>query len=709
MKLIIAEKPSVARSIAEAVGANQSRDGFFEGGGYFVTFAFGHLFRLFEASDYDPRFASWSLDNLPVIPSPFKYQINDDAGVKKQFATMKRLAADPGVTTIINACDSDREGSLIFAEIFQALETKKQAQRLWVSSHTPEDLNEGFKNIRSGVQDAPLTAAGYARQWTDWLLGINFTRATTKKISADGKILNVGRVILPTLGLIYKREQEIKNFKPIKYYVLTATFAAAPGTYNGVFFQDESKDKFDSPDFLETIRKAVISQPGTIISCKTTRETEGPGKLFNLTDLQGHITSKFKGWTADKVLKIAQELYESKYITYPRTSSRYLDDSQKEPTKKVLEALKNLPAGILPPQMPVVWHDRKSVFDSSKVDSHPALMPTYILPNFARPTPDQNTVYIEILKRFVAQFSPLAEYEKTEAITLVKTFKFWTRARILITPGWMLLYQKDDVVEEDPKDDDAAQATLDFPLREKLSVTTKDAKTEGKETKPPQRYTVKTLLAAMQNCGREVEDESQILKGYAIGTAATRADCLKKLEKVEYVTMKGKSFFITTLGNGLIESFPIREMIEPDFTGRLEKQLKEVEQGTLPQETVMTAARQITTDGIGRIKGTTVQIQREIKSLGKCPLCGRDVVETPKAFSCTGYRDGSNPCKFALWKEDHWLGLFGKHMTATAAKGFLAGRAVTIKGMKSKAGKVFDGKIKMELDSEKRIHFTFDK
>jgi DNA topoisomerase-3 len=516
-------------------------------------------------------------------------------------------------------------------------------------------------------------------------------------------MLNIGRVILPTVNLIYLRDMEIKNFIPKKYHTLTATFAAAEGTYTGLYQVQASQTRFNDPKDLDTVITAVKGQPGTITSCTTTREIKGPGKLFNLTDLQGHITSQYEGWTADKVLQCAQALYEDKYITYPRTSSRYLDESQKEPSKRVLEALKTSGQGLIPPQISLLWHDHKSVFDSSKVDSHPALMPTYLVPSLSGISPDEKIIYIEIVKRFLAQFAPMAEYDQTEAITRVKVHDFRTRARVRVSPGWQLLYQEQATLldEDDKKEDDEDLTRLNFPLREKLAVVATDLQTAGKDTKPPKKYTVKSLLAVMQNCGREVEDETQILKGYSIGTAATRADALKKIEKIGYVVIKGKSYSVTALGISLIEIYPIREMLEPDFTGRLEKQLKDIEQGTLPQAAFMAVAKEITILGIDKFKATSGSVHREVKSLGKCPECGREIIETPKAFSCVGYQDKVNQCKFALWKEDAWFKSLGKKITATTAKGLLSGRAVLVKGMKSKAGKVFDAKVKLTKDGER--------
>jgi len=708
LKLIIAEKPSVARTIADTLGASARRDGYFEGNGYFVTYAFGHVFTLFDAKDYDPKYSSWSLETLPILPRPMRYKPQEDRGVKAQIAVFKKLAGDPAVSEIINACDSDREGSLIFAEIYEALGVKKPTSRLWVSSHTPEDLAAGFRRIRSGDQDRPLTDAGYGRQWIDWLIGINYTIAATKKFSAGAQsaVLPVGRVILPTLGLIYKREQEIKRFTPRKYFVLSANFKTASGSYVGLLLKDDKGTQFDAAAFPAGVAAAVKGAAAVVTSCNTEKVVEGPGRLLNLTDLQGHITSRFKGWGADKVLRVAQDLYELKHITYPRTASRYLDDSLKESAKKVFEAIKQLPTDVLSRSVSLSWHERKSLFDSSKVDSHPALMPTHILPDMQRLSSDERTVYVEIVRRFAAQFAPEAEYEKTVAVTKAKEFNFITKAKSLIVPGWTSLFDQAEEKEDEQGED--AEAALSFRLSVGLKSTVAAATVEAKETKPPARYTIKTLLAAMQSCGREVEDEKQILKGYTIGTAATRAEAIKKIERAEYVILKGKSFFITQKGSSLIEVFPIREMIEPDFTGRLEKKLKDIELGLSGRDQLMDEARELVAAGVEWIRGTFGEVRKEEKTVGACPVCGRPVNETPRAFTCSAQKAPLNPCSFVLWKEDRWFGSMGKKITATFAKGLIAGRVVKVKGFKSsKTNRVFDAGVKMVRDGE-RWKFIFD-
>jgi DNA topoisomerase-3 len=401
-----------------------------------------------------------------------------------------------------------------------------------------------------------------------------------------------------------------------------------------------------------------------------------------------------------------QALYEGKHITYPRTASRYLDESQKEPSRRVLEALKGSNQALIPPEIALVWHDKKSVFDSSKVDSHPALMPTYLIPDLVTLSPDEKIVYIEIVKRFCAQFAPAAEYNFMQAITEVEGFQFRTRARTLAVSGWQALYQDKPAVDD--KDEDEEESTLGFTLAEGMTSTVKDLKTKNKETKPPKKYTVKTLLAAMQNCGKDVEDETEILKGYSIGTSATRAEVLMKIEKVGYVQLKGKSYSITGLGIGLVEVFPLKEMLEPDFTGRLERQLKDIQTKKCKSEAFMADVQQAVINGVKRLQGTAGQISKADEAIGKCPECSRDVIETPKAFGCVGYKDSVNPCAFALWKSDRWFKSLGKKLTLGTAKKLLSGKPAVIKGMKSqKSGKEFDATVKLVKNDKGYWGFEF--
>jgi DNA topoisomerase-3 len=647
MDLVIAEKPSVATTIAKILGAKERHDGYFKGNGYYITFVFGHIFTLWDAKDYDPIYASWNMDNLPVIPNPFRYKLQDDAGVRKQFKVIKGLIEAPEVTCIINACDSDREGSLIGAEVIAETQTRKTVKRLWVSSHTPEDIKAGFANIKTAAEDEPLTSAGYARQWADWLFGINFTVATTKMFAKDRSVLKVGRVILPTINLVYLREIAIKNFTPRQYFELRATFGAAGGTFEGIYFEDQ-RHQFDAQGDLDKVLRSVQGKPGVVVTVQTKRVTQGAPKLFNLTDLQGYVTSKYTGFTAEKILKLAQSLYEKQVTTYPRTASRYLDNSQVETAARALMAVQHLV-----PECELTFKEVKTVFDSSRVDSHPALMPTYLVPEDGALSPDEQIVFLEIVKRFAAQFAPVAEYEETEAVTEINGFCFKTKGKVLMVPGWKSLYPSL------PGDEEDKEPEIKVKLSEKMPVQTLGFKTLVKATKPPARYTVQTLLEAMQNCGKSVADESELLKGYQIGTSATRAEILKKIEETGYVVLKKKTYEITQMGISLVELFPLTEMLEPDFTGRIEWQLKQIEQGEISRDIFMKSVRDLVASGIERMRGMEGSISKAVPekdNLGPCPYCSKMVVEKEKTFGCSGFKGG---CGFGLFKENALLKSLG--------------------------------------------------
>lgn len=764
MELIIAEKPSVAGNIAGVLGAKNKRDGYFEGNGYYVTYVFGHLFTLYDAKDYDPAYGTWDVAKLPVVPEVFKYKLIDNSGVKKQFKVIRELVKKPEVTCVVNACDSDREAEVIFWEVYTALNVNKPVKRLWVSSHTPEDLKKGFKMMKIEGKDEPLLQAGYARQRMDWLFGINLTVAMTKLFSVD-EILKVGRVILPTVGLIYHRDMEIKHFKPRKYFELVGMFEGDGGRYEGTYWVGEQTQFEDEKGFIPVMR-VVEGKPGMITSYTSKRVPKGPPKLFNLTDLQGFIANKF-GFTAEKVLKLVQGLYEQQLVTYPRTASRYLDNSQVEAARRSLEVARGRFPGL-----EIVFKESKNVFDSTRVDSHPALMPTYMVPGNLNP--DEKIVYDEIVKRFCAQFMTPVEFDQVEAITVVEGYPFRTRGRILVKTGWREIYGGFE--EED-------EPEIKMVLRDGLRVKNLEVKSVGKETKSMAHYTVQTLLEAMQNCGKSVTDDAELLKGYQIGTSATRAETLKKIEKIGYVILKGKSYFITEMGIRLVELFPLKEMLVPDFTGKLEKLLKDMERGEYGQGEFLALVTSMMVSGIEQMKSLPGNISRndslgrcpacgsdvvEIRKgfkcvglgckffvfkdnalmkryeisgvpaslmklllgnslqgdfmlgnkvvrvslvqagerwglnfnfelatdviIGKCPDCGRDVVEGMKSFRCVGYKDSS--CRFVIWKEDLYLKQFGVVISAKMAMGFLNNKVCKVKGMADPKDKAkFDGEI----------------
>lgn len=602
--LILAEKPSVGRNIGDALDCKQRKDGYLEGENYIITWAFGHLLTLYDCKDYDKELALWSMEKFPYIPSTFKYKIKSDmrnknkidSGAKKQLEIIKKLIDRNDVEKIISATDFDREGETIALLIFDHLKVNKPIYRILINEWTPDEIKRGMNSLKKNEEMKLLQDAGMSRQITDWVIGINFTSvATMKYCRGKGNLLNIGRVLMPTLKMIYDRDIKISKFKAEKYFELYAEFEAKKGKYKGKFFH-EKLDKFPKKESIQRLIEEIKGKQGNIIDKKVEIKKEYIPVLFNLTNLQGYITSKYKGWTADKVLKVAQSLYEKKYITYPRTSSTALEESLKEKAKKVLNVVKKG----LPFEQQIVFSESKKVFNNEKVESHSAIIPTYIIPKGL--TSDEQKVYDAIKNRFIAQFMEPAEFEHTEIITSVKGKNydrlFLTKGKILVKEGWFKLEgydKKDELLPDINKDEDVEVLGL---------------KIQNKKTKPPAHHTEKTILKAMETCGKnsgndeENKEEAtfEVLSGYSIGTAATRAEIIKKLKYAGYIESKGKSLLITERGIKLIESFPIKQLLDTDYTGRMEKALSDMEKGKISKDVFLNYIFKFTKKGVEKIK-----------------------------------------------------------------------------------------------------------
>ena len=712
MKLILAEKPSVAKTIASFLGAKTRFDGYFEGNGYIVTYAVGHLVGLYDMKDYDKDkySGSWKLNNFPFIPQD-KFKFKVDSSKKKQFDIVKNLIHRDDIEYIINATDNDREGELISFLIFLLAKNKKPVKRILVNEWTPEDITRGMNNLKDDVDMRNLQAAGYTRLITDWLIGINFTSVATLKYG-NGKLLNIGRVILPTVKLVYDRDMEILNFVPKTYYEIEGNFKSKNGEYKGKYIKGK-ESKFDDIEEVNKVINSINSNEGKIIDKKVTTSKEYAPKLFSLTSLQGYITSKYSNFTSDKVLSVCQSLYEGSgkggYITYPRTDSIYLEESL---ASKVSQTLDKLKVG-LEYENKIKFTKTKRVFDSSKVDSHSAIIPTYIIPT--KLTPDEQIVYNAIKDRFIANFMPPAEYENTEIKTDVDSNIFLTKGKVLKSKGYLEVYKKEE------KDDLLPSVDVN-DIVEVLEI-----KPLTKQTTPPKPYTEDTLLKAMKNCGKNVpDDDTTVLSGYSIGTSATRADVLKKISQVGYVGKKGKSYFITDLGKNLVEIFPVKELFDVDYTGKLEKSLSDIQKGQFTRKeylnNIMTfifnnvelikrdTPKNISTETYSynpktkkfskessiksksstskENKSTTNKANNE--SLGKCPICQNDVVEIEKGFICKNYSE----CKFGIWKNDKFLEYYKKKPNKTMVKSILKNGSAKVKSLTSKQGNKFDATLR---------------
>ena len=703
--IILTEKPSVAQNIADALRIKNRKDGYFEGNGYIITWAFGHLLQLYDAKDYDKKMARWNIENFPFIPTNFQYKIKidsrnrgkEDSGARKQLRIINRLMKRDDVDKIISACDFDREGQIIGDSIIYNLKPQKKVYRLLLNEWTPSEVLKGLQNIKPNTEMRPLQDAGISRQWADWIIGINLTSvATLQYQKGSGQVLNIGRVLMPTLKVIYDRDKEIESFVPKDFFKLEAIFKTKDAKeYKGTYFENKA-DKFESKETLALIEQALANQTASINDKQVDRKREYPPYLFNLTNLQGYVTNKYKGWTSDKVLKVAQSLYEKKYITYPRTESVVLEESLVEKTAKVLDGLKKG----LPYENEINFTKTKRLFDNSKVESHSAVIPTYLIPKSL--TSDEQIVYTAIKNRFIMQFMPIAEHEETKIITKVNNSEikgyFVSKGRVQLVKGW----KKVEKIE-------SKDTMLPFVnTNDVVSIIKRELTSHV--TKPPKHHTERTLLRVMETCGKGYKNEDSeemmaaILSGYSIGTAATRAETIKKLKDVGYIVGQDKKLICTKLGRKLVETFPIKELFDLEFTGRLEKALSDIEKQRFTKEGFLDLIYEFTTNAVDKIKsGQKVVINETHKKekkheiLGKCPLCGHGVIEGIKGYGCSNWRNG---CKFVIWKNDKFLASMKKKPTKTMVKMLLKNGVVTVKGLTSKKGNKFDANMRYEKNQE---------
>ncbi|MBE6068514.1 MAG: type IA DNA topoisomerase [Clostridium lundense] len=718
-KIIIAEKPSVAKNIADALGVKVRGNGYFEGNDYIITWAFGHLLQLFDAKDYDENMRAWRLERFPFIPEKFQYKVkcdnvnrnSVDKGAEKQLNIIKSLIDRPDVDGIISATDFDREGQVIGDELFLYFNEKKPVFRMLLNEWTAEEVKKGISSLKPNEQMKSLQDAGIGRQWADWIIGINLTSVATLRYNFnDKKTLNIGRVLLPTLKIIYDRDKEIETFESSTYYKLVANFKTKGNEeFEGVYYENDN-EKFDDKETPENIVKLLKDKDAEIIEKQVDKKKDYPPLLFNLSNLQGYVTSKYKGWTSDKVLKVAQSLYEKKFITYPRTGSVALEESLKDKTRKVLDTLKKG----LAYENQIKFVDNKRIFDNSKVESHSAIVPTYMKPTGLNS--DEAIVYTAIKNRFIMQFLPVAEYEETKLVSKVNEAAvkgvFVSKGKVQTILGWRV------VEKMDSKD------TILPMVLEKEIVYVVDSKVNAVTKKPPKLHTEKTLLRIMETCGKNFKDEedeqdkedteemmTSILSGFSIGTPATRAETIKKLKDVGYIKAKGKSLTCTDLGKTIVEIFPCKQLLDLEYTGRLEKTLSDIEKGKFKKEDFLNMIKEFTITAVNSIKNDTsvlstfkVELPEGMESIGKCPTCGNDIVEGEKSFGCTNWKNG---CKFTIWKNDKYIQSFGKKVSRAMVELLLKNGKVGFRNLRSKKGTTFAAYFKYELN-EKTGYYNWE-
>jgi len=589
MIVCIAEKPSVAREIARILGANRSCNGYLEGNGYQVTWTFGHLCELKMPEDYNPLWKTWSLGQLPMIPERFGIRLKSNKGIAEQFATIKKLflAAD----SIINCGDAGQEGELIQRWVIQKTGAKCPVQRLWISSMTDEAIREGFAHLQPSDNFQKLYEAGLCRAIGDWILGMNASRLYTLKYGRRERgatPLSVGRVQTPTLALIVRRQQEIENFVPQPYWVLSTvyratTFSAVMGDPNddeepaagAAKKKDVARRGFTNEEEARRALAQIEGKPLRITGVVRKEGKEAPPRLFDLTSLQVECNKKFS-YSADQTLQVIQSLYEKKLTTYPRVDTTYLPDDVYPKCKGILNGIAGAYGEMLQPLRGAKLLKRKKVFDTSKVTDHHAIIPTGTAPNAL--TDAERPVYDLIARRFIAIFYPDCEFATTTVSADVDGIPFRVSGKQILKPAWReVIYPKGETTEADDEEKPDEERTL--PAFEKGEEGPHRPTLQQKFTQPPKPYTEATLLRAMETAGRSVEDESlrELLKENGIGRPSTRAAIIETLFRRNYIRKQRKALFPTPTGTELIALIREELLKSAELTGRWEKRLREIE------------------------------------------------------------------------------------------------------------------------------------
>lgn len=725
--LVIAEKPSVGRDLAKVLpgsfqvgkptGERNAR--WMEGDEHVITWAVGHLVQLAEPDAYDKKFKRWKMEDLPIVPSEFKLVERDDQS-KKQMAVIKNLLRRDDVTEVINACDAGREGELIFRWIFDAAGGRQPVRRLWLSSMTETAMRRALGELRSPDEVELLGEAAQSRSEADWLVGMNATRAATIRLrsSFDGAV-SLGRVQTPTLAILARREEEIAAFVPEPYWLVDARFEAAPAdgktrAYTGRLYQG-TEPRLKTAEEAEAIAAAVNGRTGTITKLEKARRKERAPMLYDLTSLQREAGSRF-GFTARRTLAAAQRCYEEhKALTYPRTSSRYLTTDmipEIRPTAgqvgsrpeyreaaRYVQGLEKLPLG--------------RVVNDEKVADHHAIIPTNAKHVLDKMSDDDRRIYDMVVRRFLAVFHPEAEFENTRIETTVETpgapevakgpHVFRTRGRVLLVPGWRGVYGE---LEEGSASDDDEGATQTLPkLEQGEAADVRKSTSEEKVTKPPRRYSDASLLGAMETAGQLVEDDEarEAMKDAGIGTPATRAAIIERLIDVGYVERDGRALIVTEKGLNVIRLLDGHQLTSPSLTGDWEHRLAKIESGEETRRAFMDAIARFAKETVEELDAKLKDVRIQRATLGPCPVCGREISENRKGFSCWSKDDPG--CGFVIWKAKA-----GKTLAPAVAKELIkTGRTVKpVTGFKSRAGRSFRARLALHQTEDGKWRVEFD-
>ena len=667
MKVCIAEKPSVAREIAQILGATNRKDGYIEGNGYQITWTFGHLCTLKEPHEYLPDWKQWSLHFLPMIPPRFGIRLIENDGYEKQFHIIEGLVKNAEM--VINCGDAGQEGELIQRWVLQRAQCSCPVYRLWISSLTEESIREGFAKLHKGEEFRSLYEAGLSRAIGDWLLGMNATRLFTLKYGQNRGVLSIGRVQTPTLALIVNRHHEIANFVPEPYWELktiyrNTTFSAAKGRFTS---QEEGMQ------FLDTVR----TSPFFVTDITTKKGNEAPPRLFDLTALQVECNKKF-GFSADETLKLIQSLYEKKITTYPRVDTTFLSDDIYPKIPATLQGLKDY-AELTAPLLAAKIPKSKKVFDNTKVTDHHAIIPTGVHPNNLNI--DERKVFDLIARRFIAAFYPDCKISTTTVTGEVEKIEFKVNGKQILEPGWRVVFAKEKADESENKESDDEGI---LPTFEAGESGPHEPTLGEKWTQPPKPYTEATLLRAMETAGKQVDDEElrDALKENGIGRPSTRAAIIETLFKRNYIRKEKKNLMATPTGVDLIGAIDVELLKSVELTGQWEKKLREIEKGSFSARQFIDELKAMVTDVVAQVKNDTSRrtvtvVEKSSESAPKekaepkekkervphapkapdvskpdavapvtsqpevCPLCGKGtVIKGKTAFGCSEWKSG---------------------------------------------------------------------
>ena len=708
--LIIAEKPSVAADLARSLGKIPKKGDHFENDDYVISSAVGHLVELLMPEDIDKKkYGFWRLEMLPIIPE--KFELKPIEASKERFDHLKKLLARKDLELVINACDAGREGELIFTYIYQLTKCKLPVKRAWMQTMTAEGIREAFKQLREGKQMAGLADAARCRSVSDWLIGINGTRALTKRMfgSRAGNVASVGRVQTPTLAIVYARELEIRNFKPRTYWQVSALFEVAKGQYEGMYqrpnFKRAEDDEHDRIDRIwdqaaaEAVFAACQGQPAALVTEEKKASTSASPRLYDLTTLQREANNRF-GLPARRTSQIAQALYERhKMITYPRTDSRALPEDYIPTVRQALTNLQGDLAGHANKVLEEQWlRPNKRIFNNAQISDHFAIIPTVTEP---KPLEDMEAkIFDMIARRFVAVFFPPAEFDITTRISAVAGHQFKTEGKVLTAPGWLAVYGKTTVDDDSP--DSKALPALAAADGTPPQAKTVDSQLHRESTKPPPRYTEATLLSAMEGAGKLVEDEelAEAMKERGLGTPATRADTIDGLINQRYVERAQRELIPTAKAEQVIQflgAVKAEQLTSPAMTGEWEFKLRQMEHGKFPRTKFMDEVADQTRGIIERVKAfeedESVARVTEILS----PTDGKPLKETLRGYKS---QDG----ELMVYKV-----IGGRKMAESEVQDILGkGQIGPLDGFRSaKSGKAYSAVLRYNKE-EKKVEFVFD-